>query len=142
MTFFEQELQRIFGKGMGLSNVRIVANAYYGRLSEDVRVKIHFTYRHSPYKYDALKVTLINRCEGPIDSMVLHFSDLWGIRRVANPNFPDGVCPHIWDNNGKMKWYVFKPTGSDYNQLSWAVSDYLDVFREPVQEPQMEQKMC
>ena len=142
MTFFEQELQRIFGKGMGLSNVRIVANAYYGRLSEDVRVKIHFTYRHSPYKYDALKVTLINRCEGPIDSMVLHFSDLWGIRRVNNPNFRDGICPHIWKDGGKTEWYAYKPDEADYRKLSGAVSGYLDVFREPVQEPQMEQKMC
>lgn len=57
MTFLEQELQKIFGKDMGLSDIRIVGNACYGR-------------------------------------------------------------------------------------LSGAVSDYLDVFREPVQEPQMGQEMC
>ena len=142
MTFFEQELQKLFGKGTGLSDVRIVGNAYYGRLSGDIRVKIHFTNTFSSDNYDALKVVLINRREGPIDSMALHFSDLWGIRMVNNPNFRDGVCPHIWKDGGDVKWYIYKPTEADYRQLSGAVSDYLDVFREPVQEPQMGQKMC
>ena len=142
MTFFEQELQKLFGKGTGLSDVRIVGNACYGRLSEDIRVKIHFTNTFSSDNYDALKVVLINRREGPIDSMALHFSDLWGIRMVNNPNFRDGVCPHIWKDGGDVKWYIYKPTEADYRQLSGAVSDYLDVFREPVQEQQMGQKMC
>lgn len=142
MTFFEQELQKLFGKGTGLSDVRIVGNACYGRLSEDIRVKIHFTNMFSSGNYDALKVVLINRREGPIDSMALRFSDLWGIRMVNNPNFRDGVSPHIWQDGRDVKWYIYKPTEADYRQLSGAVSDYLDVFREPVQEPQMGQKMC
>lgn len=142
MTFFEQELQKLFGKGAGLSDARIVGNACYGRLSEDVRVKIHFTNTFSSDSYDALKVVLINRREGPVDSMVLHFSDLWGRKKVSNPNFRDGIYAHIWKNGGKPEWYVYKPTEADYRQLSGAVSDYLDVFREPVQEPRMGQAMC
>ncbi|GFH94015.1 hypothetical protein IMSAGC003_00545 [Lachnospiraceae bacterium] len=142
MTFFEQELQKLFGKGTGLSDVRIVGNACYGRLSEDVRVKIHFTNTFSSDNYDALKVVLINRREGPVDSMVLHFSDLWGSRKVNNPNFRDGVCPHIWKDGRDVKWYAYKPTEADYRQLSGAVRDYLDVFREPALGQQMGQKMC
>ena len=142
MTYLEQELQKIFGKDMGLSDIRIVGNACYGRLSGDIRMKAAFATGRVADQYEMLKVTLLNRQEGPIDSMALHFSDLWGIRMVNNPNFRNGVSPHIWKDGRDVKWYVYKPTEADYRQLSGAVSDYLDVFREPVQEPQMGQEMC
>lgn len=141
MTFFEQELQKLFGKDKGLQDVRIVGNACYGRLSEDIRVKIHFNYSRVVDEYDTLKVTLINRREGPIDSMVIHFSDLWGAKKVDNPNFKDGIYPYIWTYQRRSEWYVYQPTKEDYGQLSSAVNDYLDMFREPVQEQHMEQQM-
>ncbi|MCI9071450.1 MAG: hypothetical protein HFH80_01330 [Lachnospiraceae bacterium] len=142
MTFFEQELQRIFGKDMGLSDIRIVGNACYGRLSGDICLKAKFVAVSKANYYDVLKVTMLNRHEGPIDCVRLHFSDLWGRKKVNNPDFRDGIHAHIWKNGGKTEWYVYKPTDADFRQLSGAVSDYLDVFREPVQEPQMEQRMC
>ncbi len=142
MTFFEKELQRIFGKDMGLSNIRIVGNACYGRLSQDIRVKANFATGRVADQYEMLKITVLNRREGPIDSVALHFSDLWGRKKVNNPNFRDGIHAHIWKNGGKPEWYVYQPTEADYRQLSSAVSNYLDVFREPVQEQQMGQRMC
>lgn len=142
MTFFEKELQRIFGKDMGLSNIRIVGNACYGRLSQDIRVKANFATGRVADQYEMLKITVLNRREGPIDSVALHFSDLWGRKKVNNPNFRDGIHAYIWKNGGKPEWYVYQPTEADYRQLSESASDYLDVFREPVQEQQMGQKMC
>ncbi len=141
MTFFEQQLQRIFGKGMGLSDIRIVGSACYGRLSGDIRMKAYFDTCRVADQYEMLKITMLNRNEGPIDSVALRFSDLWGRKKVNNPNFRDGIYPHIWKDGGKPEWYVYKPNAADYGQLSRAVSDYLDVFREPVQEPQMVQAM-
>lgn len=141
MTFFEQELQKIFGKGMGLSDIRIVGNACYGRLSEDIRMKAYFDTGRVADQYGMLKITMLNRHEGPIDSVALHFSDVWGRKKVSNPNFRDGIYPHIWKDGGNVKWYVYQPNEADYGQLSRAASDYLDVFREPVQEPQMGQTM-
>lgn len=141
MTFFEQELQKIFGKGMGLSDIRIVGNACYGRLSEDIRMKAYFDTGRVADQYVMLKITMLNRNEGPIDSVALRFSDLWGKKKVNNPNFRDGIYPHIWKDGGKPEWYVYKPNADDYGQLSRAASDYLDVFREPVQEPQIGQTM-
>lgn len=49
---------------------------------------------------------------------------------VNNPNFRDGVIPHIWDDYGKADWYVYHPTRQDYEVLSDAVSDYLEVFQD------------
>lgn len=142
MTFFEQELQKIFGRGMGLSDIRIVGNACYGRLSEGIRMKAYFDTGRVADQYGMLKITMLNRNEGPIDSVALRFSDLWGRKKVNNPNFHEGIYPYIWKNGGKAEWYVYQPDEADYGQLSRAASDYLDVFREPVQEPQMGQTMC
>lgn len=142
MTFFEQELQKIFGKGMGLSDIRIVGNACYGRLSEDIRMKAYFDTGRVADQYEMLKITMLNRHEGAIDSVALHFSDLWGRKKVNNPNFREGIYPYMWRDGRKAEWYVYKPNEDDYGKLTRAVSDYLDVFQEPVQEPQMGQQMC
>ena len=45
-------------------------------------------------------------------------------------NFRNGVDPHIWDDYGKVDWYVYHPTRQDYEKLSNAVSDYLEVFQD------------
>lgn len=140
--FFEQELQKIFGKDMGLSDVRIVGNACYGRLTGDIRMKAVFATGMVADRYEMLKVTLINRREGPIDSVALRFADLWGRKKVNNPNFRDGVYPYMWKYSGKTEWYAYQPDADDYRQIAGAVRDYMDVFREPVQEQQMEQRMC
>ena len=52
------------------------------------------------------------------------------------------MCPHLWDCDGKVEWYAYRPTSEDYQKLTEAAGNYLDVFREPVQETQMGQKMC
>ena len=83
-----------------------------------------------------------NRNEGPIDSLVLRLKDIWGVKPVANnPNFRNGVCPYLWDCDGKVEWYAYRPTSEDYQKLTEAAGNYLDVFREPVQETQMGQRM-
>ena len=71
MTFFEQELKKIFRKDMGLSDIRIVGNACYGRLSGDIRMKAAFATGRVADQYEMLKITMLNRREGPIDSVAL-----------------------------------------------------------------------
>lgn len=91
--------------------------------------------------YDRLKVTLLNRNEGIIDSMVLTFQDVLGIKKTSNPNFRDGVNPHIWSYGRETKWYVYQPGEADYKKMSEAVNTYLEVFKEPVETMQMGQRM-
>lgn len=142
MTVFEQELRRIFEQGAVFSDLHFVGNACYGRLNDDVRVKVRFVAGEVAGQYDRLKVTLLNRREGEVDSMVLRFRDIWGLKQTSNPNFRDGVLPHLWDDYGQPSWYVYKPVRADYRQLSEAVNSYLAVFLEPVQGQQAGQKMC
>ena len=48
-------------------------------------------------------------------------------------SFRDGVIPHIWDDYGKADWYVYHPNSRDYQKLTDAVTDYLEVFHEQSQ---------
>lgn len=142
MTTFEQELRRLFDHDAVFANARFTGNTCYGRLNEDVRIKARFVTCGYADNYEALKVTLINRREGEIDSTLLRFRDLWGMKKVNNPNFREGVSPHLWMSSGKLEWYAYQPNEVDRKALKTAVKTYLEVFQEPVQSQQMGQKMC
>lgn len=141
MTVFEQELRKLFEENEILSDVRFVGNVCYGRLNDNVRVKIHFATGGVANQYDRLKVTLLNRKEGAIDSLILRFRDVWGLKQTSNPNFREGVSPHLWDDYGTPSWYVYRPVRDDYRQMAEAVNSYLSVFLEPVQEQCCGQKL-
>ena len=142
MTFFERELKKMFGTGASFSEPRFVGNCCYGRLTDQIRVKINFQTGMVADHYDRLKVTLLNRNEGTIDSMVVKFGDVWGLKKTTNPNFRDGVTPHIWSYGKATSWYVYQPGKEDYKVLSEAIKTYLEVFQEPEEAMQMGQKMC
>ena len=142
MTFFERELKKLFGTGANFSEPRFVGNCCYGRLTDQIRVKINFQTGMVADHYDRLKVTLLNRNEGMIDSMVVKFRDVWGLKNTTNPNFRDGVNPHIWSYGKETSWYVYQPGKEDYKVLSEAIKTYLEVFQEPEEAMQMGQKMC
>lgn len=67
--------------------------------------------------------------------MVLRLKDLLGKKPVPNnPNFRDGVMPHLWDDYGKVEWYAYHPTAADYDTIRQAAGEYLGVFRDRQQE--------
>jgi len=141
MTFFEQELRKIVGPQH--PDVTYVGRACYVRLSDMNRAKIQFITGGIASHYDALRLTVLNRQEGDVDNLVLRFSDLLGKKMVDHPNFRNGVMPHVWDDHGKAGWYPCNPTSRDYQTLSNAVNDYLEVFQEQTQtaEQQWQQTM-
>ena len=71
-----------------------------------------------------------NRKEGVVDSILLRFTDIWGKQKVSNPNFREGVNPHIWTDSGKSEWYVFHPGAADYQKVADTVENYLSVFQD------------
>lgn len=131
MTFYEKELRRIVEPNF--PEATYVGRACYVRLSDMNRAKIQFITGDIASHYNALRLAVLNRQEGEVDNLVLRFSDLLGKKMTSNPNFRDGVMPHIWENNGKAGWYVYHPTSQDYQKLSRAMNDYLDVFMEQAQ---------
>ena len=128
MNFLEQELRKIVGDRS--PDTTFVGRACYVRLNEMNRVKIRFISTEISNHYNALRLTILNRQEGEVDNLLLRFSDLLGKKMTSNPNFPSGITPHIWDDNGKLSWYVYQPSSQDYQTLSDATSDYLQIFQE------------
>ncbi len=129
MNFYEKELQKIVNLGVPITNTKYVGGACYGSLGDDLRVKLQFTTLGHADHYEAIKATVINRVDGPVDSVLFRFSDVLGKKQVSNPNFQDGVIPYAWAYCGKTEWYVYKPTEQDYKQLCAAVCDYCDIFQ-------------
>ena len=134
MTFFESELRKIIGEEY---SPIFVDRACYIQLSEQNRAKIEFIDRNSDNHYDAihyydgLQMSTINLTYGKIDTLRLSFLDVLGNYKVNNPNFPNGVSPHLRTYNGKTDWYVCKPTQNDYLKLREYVLNFLNVFRTP-----------
>lgn len=113
------------------------------RLDELNRAKIQFVTGIVANQYHALRVSILNRNEGQVDVLLLNLSDILGKKQTGNPNFRNGINPYIWDDYGKADWYVYHPNSQDYQQLTDAVSDYLEVFQEQTQTaaPQWQQTM-
>ena len=117
-NFFEQELQQLFGDGKIIDNPTYSGRACFGTLGSDLRVRAQFISTHIADEYDALKLTVLNRTDGPVDTLVLNLKDLLGMKPVPrNPNFPKGVAPRIWNDYGKLEWYAYQPTAADYKTI-------------------------
>lgn len=134
MNYFEQELRRLFGNDSAISDKRFIGRVFFGKFTDNLRVRVEFVTMGTSDHYEAIKATIINCNDGPMDALTLRFSDLFGRKSVSKPNFREGISPYIWKYGDKIEWYVYKPTKADYDQISEALNDYFDVFREPALE--------
>ena len=134
-NFFEQELRKLFEDGEIIQSPHFAGRACLGMLGTDLRVKAQFVTTGVADHYDALKLSILNRSDGLIDTLTLKLRDVWGKKPVPqNPNFRDGIVPHIWVDGGKPEWYAYQPTPADMERLCQAVEQYLEPFREPLRE--------
>lgn len=130
MNFFENELKKIFSGSTLLEDTSYVGRSCYGYLGRDLRVRAEFIAPRTVDHYDTLKVSILNRTNGVVDTASLRLQDVWGTKPVPdNPNFPNGVNPYIWVYREKADWYAYYPTGADYETIRKAVGNYLNVFR-------------
>lgn len=110
MNPFGQELKKILIQSKTSGLVSYVGRSAYIQLDPELRVKLDFLSLNISNQYNALKLTVLNRTEGAVDMNIIRFGDLLGKKKVSNPNFSDGVLPHLWDDYGKVGWYVYQPT--------------------------------
>lgn len=136
MNFFEQELRKLADACGGITDPVFAGRACFGNLGGDNRVKLEFITLGFADKYEALQATVINRVNGPLDSVRFRFADVWGKKEVSNRSFSDGIIPHIWSSDQRSDWYVYKPTGADLKQLAAAVGAYLGVFADKTLAPE------
>ena len=131
MTFYEQELRKLFADGTVIGSPTFAGRACLGTLGKDLRVRVQFVTSGHADHYDAISITVLNRTDGVVDKLRLRLKDVLGVKQVpGNPNFRSGVLPYIWDDYGKVEWYAFRPSAADYTAMRGAVSEYLDVFRD------------
>ena len=129
MNPFGQELRKILTQCKTSGPVSFAGRSAYIQLDPDLRARLEFVSLNIASQYNALKLTVLNRTEGAVDVNILRFGDLLGKKKVSNPNFPNGVLPHLWDDYGKVGLYVYQPTQADYRVLAGAVDEYLQVFQ-------------
>ncbi len=130
--FFEKELRKLFEYGNVIADPKFVGRACIGSLGGDLRVKAQFVTMGVADHYEALRLTILNRTDGEVDRTLIQFKDVLGRKKIPNnPNFPEGLIPHIWVYMGEAEWYAYHPNQEDYAALRQATEQYLDVFREP-----------
>ncbi|MBR5513580.1 MAG: hypothetical protein IKV85_06300 [Ruminococcus sp.] len=101
MNYFERELRKIVGRCEYIRNPKYVGRACVGRLDDDIVVKMKFESTMIRDKYNALRVTLLNRSEGKIDSQLIRLSELWGMKSFNG----NDIDPHIWKYNDEVSLY-------------------------------------
>lgn len=116
-TTFENELRRIFDdmECFEEGSMKYVGRAFYGKIDDELRLKAQYISRDISNHYSALKLEVIKRNEGVVDSNVIRFEELWGKKHTTNPNFKEGVSPHLWhseERNGAGNIRTFVDSGS------------------------------
>lgn len=128
MTIFESGLRKIVGDIH--PDAVYAGRACFVRLGPLNRAKLEFTTLGHADHYETLKVTVLNREDGPVDALILRFADTLGKKQVSNPNFRSGITPYVWMDREKADWYVYQPNQADYRAIRAELSDYLGVFLE------------
>lgn len=131
MSFFTKELMKCTE---GFESRTCVGNAMYIPLGENNRLKLFFTTLGYADHYEAISISAVDKNNGVIDKNTIKFSDVWGKKQVSNPNFKDGVYPHIWKDGASAGWYVYQPTPRDMEVLAEQISDYAELFMEQSME--------
>ena len=135
MTFYEQELMKIFGDSMLLSaDTTSSGKTMISKIGKDLRAKIQFVTTNVADNYDTLKVSIINRTEGVIDEQRFRLVDIMGVK--------NGVAPHVWEcSHEKTDWYRYHPTDSDYEKIQAQVEGYIEMFADVQQTQGFEMSM-
>ena len=121
MTFFEKELHRLFDDSERISaDVVFAGKTMIAPIGKDLRAQVQFVNTSVSGNYDALRLTIINRHEGAVDSETFKFKDIIGMK--------GDYAPHIWEDGQKVDWYVYKPTAYDYNLISDTIEDYISMY--------------
>ena len=126
MTLFEKELKGMFGSSDLIKEKIYSGKTMIGRLDDDLRVKASFVTTGVADVYSALRVKIINRTEGEVDSQVFKFSDIIGTQRTAYNNKID---PHIWHIDGKDEWYL-PISQNERDRIADTVLDYIAIYQE------------
>ena len=123
MNFFEQELRNLFHELPEFKDAKYIGRSCIVPIDNELKIKAEFITCGVMDNYEALKLTAINRSDGKVDQLTLHFSDYFQKVKI----FGNLRTPYIWIYNGTPKWYQ-EPAPSDKEALADAACKYIGVF--------------
>ena len=123
MTFFENELKKMFCSCGFITDKTYSGKTMLGKLGDDLRIKISFVTTGYADHYTALRVRIINRTEGEVDSETFKFGDIIGKQKTAY----DRIDPYIWSYGGEDKWYI-PITNNQRSLIADTVTDYASMY--------------
>ena len=126
MNFFTDELKKITDRSEYIQNPKFAGQVCVFRLSNEVTGKLEFVTRGHADHYTALRISLFNKREGPIDIQCIDHGDIIGKKN----RYGDYSSPYIWKYGNDIDWYGYHPTDNDYSAMSETVDDYLSCFAE------------
>jgi hypothetical protein len=124
MNFFEHEMRRLFGDSPVIQDAKYCGKTLIGKVDDELRVKLQFITTGYADHYDSIRMKIINRTEGEVDSQVFKFSDIVGTPKSGTRSI------YIWDDRGTVDWYGYHPTAIDYDQISETINDYISMYQD------------
>ena len=124
MNFYEKQLKRMFPDFDRQSGDTIFAGkAMLSIISDDLRAKVEFITTRVAGQYEGLRLSIINKHDGVIDSQAFMFHEIIGLKGQKKDQ-----KPHVWDDNGKPDWFVYEPTTEELEQIGSKVEDYVFMY--------------
>jgi len=121
MNFFAQQLRSLLkDAGFEPASIKLVGRAAYFQMSAERCLKAEFESLGVHNEFEAVRVSILNKTSGVIDSQRLRFADYFSLN-------VRGQRPHIWIDRGEAEWYG-SPSRAEWKALAAAVADYLSVF--------------
>ena len=123
-NFYERQLKRMFSD-IGSQSVDTVfaGKAMLSKISDDLRAKVEFVTGRMASQYEGLKLSIIHKNEGIIDSQSFMFHEIIGLKGAARDR-----RPHVWDDNGKAAWFGYEPTTTELETIGANVEDYIGMY--------------
>ena len=123
-NFYERQLKRMFS-AIGSQSVDTVfaGKAMLSKISDDLRAKVEFVTGRMASQYEGLKLSIIHKNEGIIDSQSFMFHEIIGLKGAARDR-----RPHVWDDNGKAAWFGYEPTTAELETIGSKVEDYISMY--------------
>lgn len=124
MNFYEKQFKRMFPDFDTQSGDTIFAGkAMLSIISDDLRAKVEFITTRVAGQYEGLRLSIINKHDGVIDSQAFMFHEIVGLKGPKKDQ-----KPHVWDDNGKPDWFVYEPTTEELEQIGSKVEDYVFMY--------------
>ena len=120
MNFFEQQMREMFEDVTGLEDAKFIGKTMIARLDDSLLVKVQFVSTHVAKQYDAIRVRIINRTEGEVDTETMLFADIIGLKH-------GNVKPYMWECDNKGRWYT-PVTTFEIATIRAAVINYIAMY--------------